>query len=299
MTPARFRWGMILILLGIVLLLRNFEVLNDNFWEDFLVYFPVMLIIIGLEKIFANTKLKIISYLTSVFLLVGGLLVAFSGSLDDTGDGFFSKTTYKQDFDPTVKRIRATIEADQTSITIRDSGERLFYGKFDRFTQKPDIEYHVSDHEAILELTGHPQRWLGGLIKIETDEPQEWYLRFSKKIPLEFVCYADEADLHLNFATTPLERLKLEADDCKIYLKIGDLEPVVKVDIVGDDSSLRLRVPLEAGVKIIGDDYATLLTQVGFVEMTDGFVTKGFDTTATQINVTLDDRLKSFSIDFY
>ncbi len=71
MSPARFRWGLFLVLLGTLLLLRNSDVLNDNFWSDLLIYLPVILIAVGIEKIFAKSRVKVISYLTSVFLFLG------------------------------------------------------------------------------------------------------------------------------------------------------------------------------------------------------------------------------------
>ena len=49
MTPARFRWGSLLVLVGVILLLRNLDVITNSFWTDFLIYFPILLIAIGIQ----------------------------------------------------------------------------------------------------------------------------------------------------------------------------------------------------------------------------------------------------------
>lgn len=299
MSPARFRWGLFLVLLGTLLLLRNSDVLNDNFWADLLIYLPVVLIAVGIEKIFAKSRVKVISYLTSVFLFSGALYVAFSGSSGGAANSFFSLATYEQEHDPSVRALHAILKLDETDLTIRDSGDDMIYARFDRFTRKPKIEYKVAENEAKVTLTSRPRSFLGGAIRINTGEPQDWYLRFAEDIPLELECFGAGSDLHLNFATTPLRRLKLYADDARVYLKLGDREPLLKVDIVGEDTNLRLRVPQNVGLKVFGEDYRSYLARVGLMKSDGGFVTIGFDTVKNKIEINLDDRLGSFSIDFF
>ena len=131
MTPARFRWGIILIQIGGLILLRNAGVLNDNLWVDLLVLSPIVLIAIGLEKIFTKSRAQFISYLTSVGLFFGGFLIAFYGSYGGDTTSFFSETIYRKGSDPNVKSISATLRLDDTDLTIRDSGRDLVYGPTD------------------------------------------------------------------------------------------------------------------------------------------------------------------------
>ena len=299
MTPARLRWGLMLILLGILLLLRNGGILNDNFWGDLLVWFPVVLIAIGIEKIFTNTRFRFISYLTSFGLFFGGLLIAFAGSFGGAQTSFFSETTYALPGEPSIKKLKVSLKLNSTDLTIRDSGDDLIYGRFDRFTRKPKIKEQISDDIAQVDLISRAGSFLGGAIRIDTGEPQDWYLRFSRKIPLELECTGKDSDLHMNLSTTPLRQLKLDADNARIYLKLGDMEPLVKVSILGKDANLRLRLPETIGVRIIGEDYRSYLERLGFHEEGDAFVTDGFDTTESKVDVDLDNRLESFSLDFF
>lgn len=301
MTPARFRWGLFLILMGVLLLLRNFDVLNDNFWIDLLILFPVVLIAVGIEKIFSRTRLRVISYLTSVALFVGGLAIAFNSGHGGESTSFFSTTTYRQEGDPGVHFMRAVIDVDESDLTIRDSGNDLVYAKFDRFTRKPEIDFVRQDSAASLEMVGRGGGVFGGAVKIESDESPDWFVQFSGTTPLELNCTGHQSDLHLNLSTTPLRMLKIDADESTVYLKVGDLLPLVTVTVGGDDTELRLRVPKTVGLKVRGEDYREYLDKVGMIEADSGagFVTAGYDTTGNKVDVDVDDRLNSFSIDFF
>ena len=81
MSPARFRWGMFLIFIGTLILLVNLRVLNNNIWGDLLFYFPLVLIAIGIEKIFTHTRFQFISYASSVLLIAVGFYIAFQGGI--------------------------------------------------------------------------------------------------------------------------------------------------------------------------------------------------------------------------
>ena len=301
MTPARFRWGLLLVQIGLLMLMYNLGILGDNFWEDLLMYFPVVLIAVGVEKIFTRSRMQFISYLSSVFLFFGGLAIAITAGQMGSDGSFFSDYSYDLESDPKVEKIHAIVRLDANDLTIRDSSRDLIRSRFARFTHKPEIEYYLKENEAIIEISGRSGSLIGGLVKIETDEPQDWNLLFSRTVPLELECYGDEADIHLNLSTTPLSVLKLDADDARIYLKIGRLEPLVRVLIRGDDSRLRLRLPGDVGIKVLGEEeeFGALLEQLGLSRHEDAFFNEDFELFDNQVEIELDPRLKSLSIDFF
>jgi len=299
MTPARFRWGIILIQLGILLILRNTGVINDNFWADLLVYAPILLIAIGVEKIFTKSRLQFISYLTTVCLFLGGFFIAYYGSYGGEATNFFSESTFSQEYEPTIKKTSVVLNLDKTDLTIRDSGDDLVYGHFDKFTRKPRIRHSIEGDEFKVEFTSRFGDFLNGVIKINTRDPQDWYMKFAENVPLDMECYGENSEIHLNLSTTPLERLKIDADDASIYIKLGDLIPRVRVNIKGDETDLRLRVPGSAGLKIVGDDYRSYLMRLGFHKSDDGFVNEGYDTLDKKFEIELDKNLSSFSVDFF
>lgn len=299
MTPARFRWGALLILLGILLLLRNMDVINNNFWTDFAIYFPIFLIAVGVEKIFTKSKLQFISYLTTVFLFAGGLFLAFNGSSGGESDNFFSESSYRQEAKPEIKAIHAVINLGHSNLTVRDATDDLVTGQFKQFTAKPEIKFSETGSDAFLTLNGRGKEFFWGLVKIEGGDPNDWYLSFSNSVPLSLECDGNNCDIHLNLATTPTQKVKVNADQATIYLKLGSDRDDVNVDLTGKDSDIRLRVPVSAALKVTGSNDDEYLSQVGLKREGEAFVNSGYDTLKNHIVVNLDDRLSSLSIDYY
>ena len=299
MTPVRFRWGILLVLIGGLILLRNLDKLDDSFWIDLIIYFPFFLIAVGIEKIFTGSRLQFISYLTTIALVAGAVYVAYSVSGGIGRSSFFTRTTFVEDWDSSVENLRAVLRLGDGSLTIRDSGDDMVYARFREFTHKPYINYSKEGNEAHVSFQDHSRRLFGGTIGIETDEPDDWYMSFSRQVPLFLECFGSNSDIHLNLSTTPLRQLTLEADDADIYLKLGGLLPNVGVSVSGDESKLRLRIPRDAGLRVSGMDHDRLLSRLGLVKNDGYFMNSGYDTLQNKITVDLDDRFRSLSIDFY
>lgn len=299
MTPARFRWGTILITLGLLLLLRNLDYFNDDLWFDLILYFPLVLIAIGIEKIFTRTRLQFISYATSVCLIFAALAIAVHSQSDSAIGSYFHTTTHQANADPSVDFIDAELNLNETNLTIRDSGKDLVYGRFDRFTRKPKITFRTENDTAFLAYNARPGSYLGGAVKINVGEGQDWYVRFSEDVPLRLRCSGHDDDMHLNFSTTPLENLALDAENATIYLKLGDRQPNVTVTVGGEGSSLKLRLPSGIGLSVSGQEYRDYLERLGFIQSGEAYVTEGFDTASTRIDVDLESQLSSFSVDFF
>lgn len=302
MTPARFRWGLLFILTGALLLLAQADVLNLNFLFDFIYLLPFLLIAIGIEKIFAKTRLVALSYLSSILLVGGALYVAFEGSRFSKDTSFFesSSISYEADDKP-VDVINAVLKLGDAGLTVRNATDELFKARFDEWSRKPRTRMEIIDGTAEITLTNRTssRRYWGGAIKIETDEGGDWRVSFSKDIPLILKCIGEDSDVHLNLASSPLRELRLDLDDADIYVKLGNLEPEVQIVIVGNDSKLRLRVPQEAGLKVSGLDDPEYLQEIGLIEQNSIYLTENFGEARSRIQVDLDDNFRSLSIDFY
>ena len=298
MTPARFRWGIILILFGVLLLLQNINLISDYYWDHVVVFFSIVLIAIGIEKIFTRTKLQFIAYASSFLILFAGLAIAYVGSYHDSRGDFFSESYFEKKHNNSVERILANLEIDETVLTIRDSGGEIVYASFDRYTRKPEIDYEIIDNIAEVNFVSRAGI-LGGIIKVEIDDSQDWELSFSEKIPLELHCRGRDSDVHLNLATTHLDKLFLDLDESVIYLKLGDLVPNLVVKINGVDTKLKLRVPAHVGVKINARGYESYFDKVGMARKNGWYVSDGFDTVDSKVEIELDAELNSFSIDYF
>jgi len=298
MTPARLRWGLILIQIGILVLLVNLDVINYNFLWDLAWAIPIFLIAIGVEKIFTRSRFEFVSYLVVAFVFLGGLYIAIRGSHGADAANYFDATTYRQELEEGVKSLNVVLRPGEGQLEIRDATTDLVYGRFASYTPKPRIDYKLTDDgTAGIIMTSRNRGLARGIIKMS--EGNDWTLKFSREIPLEMECYGDHSDLDLNLATTPVRRLKLNADDASIYLRLGRLEPNVSVEIKGGDSELRLRLPRDVGARFVSGAFDSRLRMEGLIEQGEYMITEGYDTLQTRIDIKLDDNLQNLNLRFY
>ena len=299
MTPARLRWGLLFVQVGVLILLVNLGVIDLNFIYLLASAIPFFLILVGIEKIFTRSRAEVISYLAVGVIFVGGIVIAVTGTGDSDYGSFFHRTDYHQKHDPSIKEIQALIRIGDGDLRVRDVTDDLFYARFARFTSKPRIRYETEDQIGKLRLQKRSHALFGDVVHVDIEERDDWTLYFSKVIPLDLECYGDDCGVHLNLATTPLKRLKLDADDSDVYVKIGEIEPLVSLDLRGNHSDLRLRLPSGASVTIKADEFASYLEQIGFVKENGFFKSSDSDSSSAEIEIELDRRLDNLKIEVY
>jgi len=299
MTPSRFRWGVLLISIGVLIILTNADVLGGDFWWELLVWWPVLLIAIGIEKIFLRSRLEFISYLAPFLIVATMLYVAFETGPDYDRDGIFSSYRWNEEVDPSINTIKADIDHGRADIRVGHTRSYLASARIDRFIRKPKIDFSKSDGVASLDIS--PRVGSSGNIIVfgKRRRWNDWLLSFSDKAALDLSCYGDRSDVDLNLQSVPLEKLLVENDDGDIYVKIGELKPDVEVGIVGRDARLRLRIPQKTGLKVSGDDYANFLKDFGLVEIDGDFYSEAYDSADVHIILNLEDNLQHLSINQY
>ncbi len=300
MTPARFRWGMLLVLIGTVLLLRNTGVVNWDFWWDWLTFLPALLIAVGIEKIFTGSKMQFISYATSVLLFAGGLYLALSDEYrGDFSTDKIGESQFEIDEDPGVRLIQANLEMRKSNLTVRDASEKLVEGKFDQTIRAPKVDHDISDGVARMTVSSRQKDVFGGVVKIDFDELEDWYIRFSRNVPMELTCQSTESDLHLNLANNQVTKLSIDGEDDNIYVKLGELVPVVRIEINGSGASVRFRLPQSSGLRVESDEYHDYFGQMGLHEEDGGYVSDDFDSYPVRFELKLGDNLRQISVDYY
>jgi hypothetical protein len=299
MTVSRLRWGLLFITVGVMLLLNNAGSLSWGYWADLIVWWPVLLIAIGLEKIFQKTSLHFLAYLSPVILAGGMILVAFDTGTEPTFRNYFSSYRWSEDADSTIRVIDADIDHGRYDFFINGSSFNLASAKFNRFSRKPSINFSKSDGIAKLEIGRRSLRSDGVFVFNSGRYGQDWTMSFSPQVPLKLACRGKQSDVSLNLQSIPLEELKITNDEGDIYLKIGDLSPRVNIEINSPDSPLRLRIPRGAGLRVDGIDKASYFKTMGLLEDKGYFISPGFDTTRIKIMLDIDKGLEHFSIDYY
>ncbi|MBN2227382.1 MAG: hypothetical protein JW763_08450 [candidate division Zixibacteria bacterium] len=299
MTPARFRWGVWLIAIGIMLLLSNAGEVSWDYWWDLFCWWPILLIAIGVEKIFLHSRLHVLSYLSSVILVGTMALVAINSHADQGEGDFFSAYRWSEDADPNIKLIIARIDHDCNDLFVRQGSSDLIYGRFDRFSRRPSIAFSKEGEVGKLEIERRSGGMQSFVVINDRSYGRDWTVSFAEDVPLELKCYGDDADVTLHVDDLPLKSLFVSNDDGDIFIKCGTRLPEVNIKIAGEEAGLRLKVPEQCGLRVMGDAYQNYLEELGFIADGDNFQTDGFDTASVKIILEPDSDLRRFYIDYY
>jgi len=298
MTPSRWRWGLLLITIGVMLLLNNSGSLDWEYWIELLKWWPIILIAIGLEKIFLKSKLQFVSYLAPLIMIFTMVYVAIDTGSDDYRGGFFSRRSWETEADASVKMMDATLEHGSADLHITANTHELASARFDRFSRKPTIRFSKSDGTAKLEVIrkGRPRNYV-----IVNGKPwgRDWRVSFSNDTPLKLKCIGDQSHANFNLESVALEDLTVENEEGDINLRIGTKRPAVNVIIEGTDAEFRMKVPEGCGIRVPGDKYSEYLKTIGLVQGGDGYSTTNFDAAATKVILKIADDLRHLSIEYY
>lgn len=298
MTPSRFRWGLLFITVGVLLLLNNAGYLDWDYWLELLFWWPLLLIAIGIEKIFNRTKLQFISYLAPLILVAGMVYVAVDIGPVGRDRSFVDRYNWKAETDSSIEKMDAVIDHGQTDLTIYRTGVNLASAKFDRFSRKPDITLEKKNSLATLDIS-RSGSGRSAVIISGRGSYQDWRVSFSDEIPLELKCVGHESDVDLNLESIPIEKLTVDNDGGNIYMKLGNKAALVSVGVSGNDADLRIRIPEGCGIKIIGKEYASYLKDLNLIETEDGLISEGFNEAAAKISFDFDKGLRYLSISGY
>jgi hypothetical protein len=299
MKPSRLRWGLLFVTVGVMLLLNNSGNLSWEYWLNLLSWWPLILIAIGIEKIFNNTSLKFISYLSPLLLVAGMVYVAYDTDRDDFGRGLFKTHRWELTADSGIEAVDVAIDQGRNDLAVRGGGSNYISARFDRLAGNPKIKSDRKGNVEKVEIK--PRfRYLGGTIIIDGRHyRRDWTITLSDKVPYRLDCQGRGADMDLDFDDVQLEKLTIENDEADIDLSIGELSPRVELDITCDEGQLQIRYPEKAGLKISGVASSRHFENVGLRNSGDYYVTDNFDTAPIQITAKLSGDLNRFSLTAY
>ena len=301
MSPAKFRWGILFILVGVLLLLNNIGQLDWWVWSEILSLWPLILIAIGLEKIFTPSKGEFIAYLPILGLAAVVLWVAFSGNFGDDDNLIRRGSTYRYtlDMEADIERVEAKFDLGDIDATLSSTGTRLFRARTDVWRRIPKVDFDENGGVAKLDLSSQTKR-IPNWIKIDKwGRDGEWDLFLNDGVPISLQCNGDKSDMTLDCRNLLLEDLAVISTDGDIRINIGKLKETVNVKLEGAGADYRLSVPNNCGLKISGDDnqLARILEKLELVESGGFYATAGYDTLMPRIEIDLADDVTQFTID--
>ena len=250
MSYKKIFWGIILITIGILIMLKNLDLIWFS-WHSLWALWPVLLILWGISILPVKDYIKLIISLVAV--AAGIVIVSTQPDINTFGFSWHrqnhewkinydndstngSAETYSEPYDKTIKAGTLYLDAAAGRFVMGDSTDNLY--NFDKSHGNTHYQTSVekdSTHAVIrLKLQdGTINTRNGSEAHIKLNANPTWDINFT----------VGAADMQMDLSKYKVREVTLEGGASSIYLKLGELNEDQKIKISAGASSIHLLVP--------------------------------------------------------
>jgi hypothetical protein len=244
--------ALFLIGLGVFFLLMNL-VPNFDPWTTVFRYWPIVLILLGLGKIWDAHRARQNSGVedggssgTVVALIVFLVIIGFAVMVGKDGRSSTVRDTQAVELQG-AKSVKAEINMPSGELLLTGGSTRLLDADFNYRTVegKPRVDYSVSGDRGQLEVTQEEKHLnFGG-------RRNDWTLRFGNNIPLDLKVALGAGKSDLNLKDVDVTHLEVNMGVGRMELDLrGERKEDLQVDIQGGVGSAEIRLPKNVGVHV-------------------------------------------------
>jgi len=311
MSYRKIFWGVILVMIGILFILKNVGLIYFD-WLTMWRLWPLVLILWGVSLIPVKDYIKLILSVVAIALSV--FLVnrydktgyydfgwhnrnhrferEWKGDWSENSDG----QELSQAFDSTINRVSLSLEAAAGEFKLSDSvpSDKMITlnkkGNIGNYSMtatndSSHLQINLNIEDSNVKFNNKGMRVLLGLNKNPV-----WDFDFD----------IGAASLKFDLSSYKVGDLSIDGGASSIDIKLGDLNDVTKVTINAGASSIDLSLPESCGAEIRTETVLTSRNFSGFKKVGDGlFRTDNFGTSTHKIMIEIDAGVSSVDISRY
>ncbi|TDQ08741.1 LiaF transmembrane domain-containing protein [Pedobacter metabolipauper] len=306
MKLERIMWGIVLLFIGGVLLLENFNII-DFYWTSVWRFWPIFLIIAGINILFNRSKSQLggiislgILVITLAVLFVRGQqprtertwkIENFNGDHDDSD---YQNMNFTQPYEDSVAtKTILNITGGGTSFELKEATDSLIVADVRKrggtFTLKN--EFTDSLRTLNFKMKGNSNWSEGGNdVKLKLNQAPNWEIHMNMG--------AGEVDFDLS--SYKVREFNFDGGAATLDIKLGDLLPIADVNVKTGVAEVKINVPEGSGCRIKSKSGLSSKDFSGFNKLDDGtYETSNYATSAKKIFINLDGGLSSFEVRRY
>lgn len=310
MNSRKLIWGSFLIIIGLLLVINNFNLLPISInWSKLGSMWPLILIILGLNSLSKNTNMNpwifngLAAIIISIFLYqvleIGENKRGFH--FDWSDDMHIDSAGLKsQDFnipmDSGVTNASLSFTGGAAKFILSDTTDQLIDANAK--TQKGEYVLEKvrtdSTDKIRMKLNTNHIKFNNGkvesLVEVKLNNKPKW--------DFDFEIGAGAIDF--DFSAYYVRNISLDAGAASVNMKLSDKAPVSEIDIDAGASSVTLQVPKNARCRIKLDAVLSSEELEGFTKKKDGYwESDNFNGKGNLININVDAGMSSVTIERY
>lgn len=309
MKTKNIIWGLLLVFIGTLFILKNFDVIYFN-WHGVFRLWPFLFVFIGISILPVKSGIKII--LAVIALAVAALILAFHpGHYYNWGSHWWFRSdrdriekweddyevvdqSIIEPFDSSVTEAEFIFDAAAGTFTIDRSTDELF-----EFNRKGGFgKYHYSIQESgysrliKIDFEGGPVRRIKVTndVEIKLNPIPAWDLNID----------VGAASMDLDLSDFIIREVNIDGGASSIDLRLGERSDYTEVDIESGASSITIDIPEDCACEVRTSTVLSSKSLPGFNKIGDGnYVTENFSGESQNILINIDAAISSLTIHRY
>lgn len=318
MKLNRVMWGVILLFVGIVLLLENFNLIQF-YWRNVWSFWPVFLVISGVNILFNKNKSQVGNMISIGVLVVMLGVIFYKGQQPPSnkfwiGDGFTrsldmdideeknggvaQKLNFSEPFiaGDSVKKTILNISGGGTSFKLDGETDSLITAEVERRNGNFILQKESSDSltTVTFKMKDKSGSWSlgdgGNDVSLKLNKKPEWNLNMNMG--------AGEVDLDLE--DYKVRSFRFDGGAASVNIKLGALLPVTDVTVKTGVADVKINIPEGSGCKIRTKTGLSAKDFADFIKIDNGnYETANYKTSAKKVFINLDGGLSNFEVNRY
>jgi hypothetical protein len=313
MRLDRIMWGIVLLFVGGVLLLENFNVI-DFYWRSIWRFWPIFLIIAGVNILFNKNKSQLGGMVSIAILIVTLILLFFKGQeqpgrritiIDElegrTSDGDLTEDRANNqhlflpyEADSMTKRTVLKISGGGTTFELKGHTDSLISADVNTRRNAFILVKNVSkDSVTTLDLKMRGKgNWNTGSNNVDL------MLNMNPIWEVQMNMGAGEANFDLS--DYKVREFNFDGGAAALDVKLGALLPITDVNVKTGMADVEIKIPTASGCRIKAKTGLSSKEFTGFTKLDDNiYETPNFKTSTNKIFINFDGGLSSFEVNRY
>jgi hypothetical protein len=279
--------GVILIIIGLFFLLLKFHPEFEP-WPIFARYWPVILIVIGIGKIWdaflyrQNPGAPPASRHSGLWVALAILLILFGLALWKGRAGNYMRHETQSIDRQGAHTVSANIEIPSGTLKLSGGSAKLLDADFlyRESEGKPRVDYSVNGDHGSLSILGEEKR-----LHIGTTH-STWELRFAGNLPLDLNLQMGAGQSDLRLSDLDVRRLDINIGAGEMQLDLtGARKNNLDVEVQGGVGSATIDLPKDVGVKVHASGGIGAISTDGLTKQDDDYINSAYGKTPATITV--------------
>lgn len=318
MKLDRIIWGIILLFIGVVLLLENFNVI-EFYWRNVWGFWPIFLIIAGVNILFNRNKSNVGNMISIGIVVITMGFLFYKGqqppqnrhwfsdnfgndiNIDVDTDNEDSNRNERLNFSESyvadsAKKVLLNISGGGTSFELNGATDSLITADVEKsrgtFTMKK--EYLDSIQTITFKMQNKKGKWNmsegGNDVDFKLNTAPEW----------DVVMNMGAGEVNFDFTDYKVRKFKFDGGAAALDITMGDMLPIADVIVKTGVADVKIKVPSTAGCRIKSSTGLSAKDFTGFTKMENGsYETPNYASSTKKIFITLDGGLSNFEVSRY